>query len=64
MRCILHLYNKSAELISKKIPISKITALKLFDKLVAMKYDVPNDQLGMLDDYITEINRTLAVLTK
>jgi len=64
MRCILHLYNKSSELLSMKVPISKIFALGLFDKLVAMKYDVPNDKLGILDDYITEISRTLSVLTK
>ncbi len=64
MRCILHLYNKSAELLAQKVPIAKITALGLFDKLIAMKYDVPNDRLALLDEYITQTNRALAALTK
>lgn len=60
MRCILHLYDKSLKLILAKVPASKIFALPLFDKLVAMKYDVPNDKLELLDNYLTETDRALA----
>lgn len=64
MRCILNLYHKSAELLAQKIPVAKIISLGLFDKLIGMKYNVPNDNLEMLDDYITQTNRLLAGLAK
>ena len=34
--------------------------LKLFDKLVQMKYDIPNDRLDMFDEYYKEIDTALA----
>ena len=46
------------------MPISKITKLGLFDKLVKIKYDVPNDRLEMFDDYRTEIDKALAPLLR
>lgn len=64
MRCILHLHNGSAELISNKVPLSKITALGLFDRLTSMKYDVPNDNQEILDTYLTQIDKELAALKK
>ena len=42
------------------MPISGILESGLFDKLVKMKYDIPNNKLEMFDDYIAEIDRTLA----
>ena len=59
MRTILHLYHKSREIIAQQIPISKILATGLFDKIVKMKYDVPNSNNDMLDDYIGEIDMKL-----
>ena len=59
MRTILHLYHKSREIIAQQIPISKILATGLFDKIVKMKYDVPNSNIDMLDDYIGEIDMKL-----
>ena len=32
----------------------------LFDKLVKMKYDIPNNKLEMFEDYIKEIDSTLS----
>ena len=43
-----------------KIPISKVLELKLFDKLIQMKYDIPNDRLEMFDEYYKEIDTALA----
>ena len=34
--------------------------LKLFDKLVQMKYDIPNDRLDMFDEYYKDIDSALA----
>ncbi len=59
MQVILHLYHKCQKIVALQVPISKILATGLFDKLVKIKYDVPNDKIEMLDDYITEIDTTL-----
>jgi hypothetical protein len=44
-----------------KSPFSKIAALGLFDKLIAMKMTVPNDRTDMLDTMLTDITRALSV---
>ncbi len=64
MKVILHLHEKSKEVVAREIPISKLTALGLFDKLTKMKYDIPNDRLDMFDDYIREIDELLEPLLK
>lgn len=60
MKVILHLYQKSRQLIAASVPISSIIQAGLFDKLVKIKYDVPNDKLDLFDDYIAEIDNTVA----
>ncbi|HEX2986014.1 MAG TPA: V-type ATP synthase subunit A [Caproiciproducens sp.] len=62
MKVILHLYNKSKQLIAANVPISGILETGLFEKLVKIKYDIPNNKLEMFDDYIAEIDKTLAGL--
>lgn len=64
MKTILHLHAKAKEVVAKEIPLSKIQALGLFDKLTKMKYDIPNDRLEMFDDYIKEINSKLDSLLR
>ena len=64
MKTILHLYQKAKELVAKEIPLSKILALGLFDKLNKMKYDIPNSKPGMFDDYIAEIDEKLAEIAR
>lgn len=64
MEVILYLYHKCREVIMRQVPISQIMQLGLFDKLVKMKYDVPNDRIEMLDSYKTEINSALAQFNK
>ncbi|MCI1955997.1 MAG: V-type ATP synthase subunit A [Oscillospiraceae bacterium] len=60
MKVILHLYHKSKRLISASVPISSIIRTGLFDKLIRIKNDVPNDKLERLDDYLKEIDKDLA----
>ena len=62
MKVILHLNHKAKKLISASIPISTISDLGLFDKLTKMKYDIPNNQLELFDDYIKEIDEKMAAL--
>ena len=63
MQIILYLYHKCSEIVANQIPISKIIALKLFDKLVQMKYDIPNDKLEKFDDYYKDIDAALATIS-
>ncbi len=64
MQIILYLYHKSNEIVALKIPVSKIVELKLFDKLVQMKYDIPNDRLDMFDEYYKDIDSALTSVRK
>lgn len=59
MKTILHLHNQAKKLISTGIPISCITELGLFDKLTKMKYNIPNNDLSMFDNYIADIDTKL-----
>lgn len=62
MRSILLLHRMSKQLIAKQVQLSKITATGLFDKLVQLKNNVPNDKLEMIDEYDQEIKTTLSAL--
>ena len=56
MDIILYLYKKSRSLISMGMPMSVLKEDPIFDKVIAIKYDVPNDNLAMLDDYKKQID--------
>ena len=62
MKVILHLHSRAKEVVAREIPISRITALGLFDKLTKMKYDIPNNRLEMFNNYIAEIDEKLGAL--
>lgn len=59
MYVILHLYHRAREVVARQAPISKLLATGLFDKLIKMKYDVPNDNLSLLDEYSKEIDTVM-----
>ena len=59
MYVILHLYHRAREVVARQVPISKLLATGLFDKLIKMKYDVPNDNLSLLDEYSKEIDTVM-----
>ena len=56
MEIILYLYRKSRSLISMGMPMSVLKEDPIFDQVIAIKYDVPNDNLAMLDDYKKKID--------
>ena len=62
MQVILYLYHKCREILLQQVPISEILSKGLFDKLVQMKYDIPNDQLSLFDGYYQQIDASLADL--
>ena len=56
MEIILYLYRKSRSLISMGMPMSVLKAEGIFEKVIAIKYDVPNDNLQLLDLYKLDID--------
>ena len=60
MQAILRLYDGAKAAISTSIPLSQITATGIFDALVKMKYEIPNDDLQKFDDYFRRIDDALA----
>lgn len=56
MEIILYLYQKSRELVARGMPMSVLKAEHIFERVIAIKYDVPNDNLQMLDLYRQEID--------
>lgn len=60
MKAILLLYHNSLNAINGGKPISEIISYGFFDKLIKMKYDIPNDKLEMFDEYFDMINSKFA----
>jgi Archaeal/vacuolar-type H+-ATPase subunit A len=56
MDIILYLYEKSKLLINIGIPMRVLNSSGIYDKVISIKYDVPNDNLQMLDDYFLQID--------
>ena len=59
MQTILHLYNRSKEVVARQIPISKLIATGLFDRLIKMKYDIPNKHLELFDTLNADIDEAV-----
>jgi len=58
MRTILKLYDLAADALSKGALISEIIELGWFEKLIRMKFDIPNDKPEMFADYERDITRS------
>lgn len=56
METILYLYKKSRALIAMGMPMSVLKEEKVFEHIIAIKYDVPNDNLEQFDDYKKQID--------
>ncbi len=56
MEIILYLYRKSRSLISMGMPMSVLKEDPIFDKIISIKYDVPNDRLDLFDDYHRQVD--------
>ncbi|MDO5549650.1 MAG: V-type ATP synthase subunit A [Lachnospiraceae bacterium] len=57
MDVILYLYKKSRSLISMGMPMSVLKEDPIFDKVISIKYDVPNNRLDLFDDYKKQIDQ-------
>ena len=62
MKTILHLYEKGKTLIAAGKPVAGISKSGILEKLIKMKYDIPNDKPEMFDGYIAEIDSVISSL--
>ena len=56
MEIILYLYEKCRALISMGMPVSVLKEEKIFEHVIAIRYDVPNDRPDMFDGYKKQID--------
>ena len=56
MDVILYLYEKCRALISMGMPVSVLKEEKIFERVIAIRYDVPNDRPDMFDGYKKQID--------
>lgn len=55
METILFLYHKAQSALKEQISMNDIMATGLFEKVIKVKYDIPNDKPEMFGEYNTEI---------
>ncbi len=60
LRCILYLHSKAHAAVTVGVPLSKITETGIFDKLIRIKYDVPNSKLELFENYIRDIDTAVS----
>jgi V/A-type H+/Na+-transporting ATPase subunit A len=51
METILYLQDKCKVLVNMGMPVSILKKQNIFEKIISIKYDVPNDRLDMFDNY-------------
>lgn len=56
MEIILYLYKRCRELVAMNMPMSILKEENIFERVIAIKYDVPNDNLQLLDQYLADID--------
>jgi V/A-type H+-transporting ATPase subunit A len=55
-------YDNALLCVKMDIPISTIRSLDIFQAILKMKYDIPNDKINLLDDLKNKIIKTLSDL--
>ena len=58
MKTILLLYQLAKEAVASGISVADITATGWFEKLIKVKYDIPNDKPEMFDEYQRDMVQT------
>lgn len=62
MGIILDLYDKCAEAVGRGVPVNSITAAGIFEKVIKMKYDIPNDRSQLFKTLADEVSRQVSAL--
>lgn len=56
MDTILYLYKQARALVTMGHPMSILKSENIFDRVIAIKYDVPNDRLELFAQYHRDID--------
>ena len=56
METILYLYEKSKALINRGMPVSVLKEDNIFERVISIKYDVPNNELDKFEQYRQDID--------
>ena len=56
MDIILYLYDKAKRIVTMGMPVSILREEAIFEKIIAIKYDIPNNKLELFEDYKKEID--------
>ena len=56
MEVILYLYKRCRSLIAMGMPMSVLRRENIFEKIISIKYDVPNDKLELIDNYMKAVD--------
>ncbi|MEF9893702.1 MAG: V-type ATP synthase subunit A [Anaerorhabdus sp.] len=62
LKVISYLYAACKPMIQKKFPISAILKTGIFDLVIKMKYDIPNNNIALLDTYFDLIDKALSTV--
>ncbi len=57
MQTILYLHERASALIAMGMPMSILKESDIFDRIIAIKYDVPNDQPELFGQYMRDIDK-------
>ena len=60
MKIILYLYDQAMKLVKNSIPVSLMVETGVFDALIKMKYNIPNNQLEKMEEYYPMIDEKLS----
>ena len=60
LKVISYLNSEAKKLVAKRIPVSLISKTGIFDELIKIKYNIPNDNIALLDTYFEKIDQALA----
>ncbi len=58
----LYFYDAARALIERNIPLGQLRDTGIADTLIRIKYDVPNDQLGLFNDYHQKIDQAITTV--
>ena len=59
MKIILLLFDKANEAAGRGVDVNAVKAAGWFEKLIKMKYDIPNDKPELFDEYSAQLTAEL-----
>jgi V/A-type H+/Na+-transporting ATPase subunit A len=59
LKAILGLHRKGVEILKKGVTVKEIAALDVVSETVRLKSEVPNNELGRIDDYVKRLSQGL-----